>query len=248
MTIKNKNNIFRFYAFIGCVACIAGITSCGKQNVTSVPGLNIQYEVLNLSPDLGPIVLFVDYKQVSGRTSPYIFSVNQGYFYVPDVATTNPYQFRPFVPNGTVSTSLFTRSDTMRSGLKYTLFISGSYNGGGNNSTLIQTFTVDTAAVPGSGRGKIRFVDVSPTAAAGLDVYANGTKAFSNIPYKTVSKYIEIPNGNYDVQITATGKSAILKDMPAVSIQDGRLYTLYAYGYTSRVDSAAFNANIITNK
>ena len=247
--VKKRNiNFTWLYALIGCAVCLTWISSCGKQNVTSVPGLNIQYEVLNLSPDLGPVILFVDYKQVSGRTAPYIFSVNQGYFYVPDVATTNPYQFRPFVPNGTVSTSLFTRSDTMRSGLKYTLFISGSYNGGSKNNTLIQTFTVDTAGVPAVGRGKIRFVDISPTATAGLDVYANGTKAFSNVPYKAVSKFIEIPNGNYDLQITATGQSAILKDMPAVSIQDGRLYTLYAYGYTSRIDSAAFNANIIINK
>lgn len=242
--IKNK----RLLTLIVCAALVAGLSSCGKQNATSRPGLNIQYQVLNLSPDLGPIALFIDYKQVNGTTSPYTFSVNQGYFYVPDVPSlATPYQFRPFVRNGTVSTSLFTRSDTLRSGLKYTLFISGSYNGGAN-STLIQTLTVDTAAVPPVGHGKIRFADMSPTATAGLDVYANGTKAFSNIPYKTVTKYLEIPNGNYDVQITAAGQTAILKDIPVVSVQDGRLYTLYAYGYTSRVDSAAFNANIIINK
>lgn len=244
---NNKNSFIWLFALMSCIAIIS---SCGKQNVTSVPGLNVQYEVLNLSPDLGPIALFVDYKQVSGRTSPYIFSVNQGYFYVPDVPSiATPYQFRPFVPNGTVSTSLFTRSDTMKSGLKYSLFISGSYNHGANNSTLVQTFTVDTVAVaPTPGRGKIRFVDVSPTATGGLDVYANGTRAFSNIPYKKVTPYMEIPIGNYDLQITSTGQTAILKDMPAVTIRDGRLYTLYAYGYTSRVDSAAFNANIILNR
>jgi len=246
MITRYKNRVIDLFAVI---VGIAILSSCGKQNVTAVPGLNIQYEVLNLSPDLGPISLFVDFKQVSGRASPYIFSVNQGYFYVPDVpSAAAPYQFRPFVLNGTVSTSLFTRSDTMKSGLKYSLFISGSYNGGTANNTLIQTFTVDTANTPAPGRGKIRFVDVSPTATAGLDVYANGTRAFSNIPYKKVTPYMEIPIGNYDMQITATGQATILKDMPAITIRDGRLYTLYAYGYTSRVDSAAFNANIILNK
>src|SRR6185312_16269482 len=222
MIIKNKNSrSLWLYAIIGCVACITAVSSCGKQPIASRAGLNIQYEVINLSPDLGPISLFVDYKQVNGRSSPYIFSVNQVYFYVPDIPLPGtPYQFRPFVPNGTISTTLFTRSDTLKSGLKYSLFISGSYNGGAAGNSLIQTFTIDTASVHATSRGKIRFVDVSPTATGGLDVYANGTKAFINIPYKGVTGYIEIPNGNYDLQITATGKSAILKDMPAIPIQD----------------------------
>jgi hypothetical protein len=239
--MKRYNIIFFsiFILFAGIL--IASITSCGKEGAASPTGLNIQYEVLNLSPDLGAIDLYIDFRQVNGLTSPYIFSVNPGYFYV--TSTDTPYQFRPYVPNATTGTTLFSRGDILKSGLKYSLFISGS----SVNNSLVQTFTVDADTIPTIGRGKIRFVNVSPTATGGLDVYANGTEAFKAVPYQYVSKYIEVPVGNYDLQINATGQTSILKELPGVTIQDGRLYTLYTYGYTNRADSAAFNAGMITN-
>jgi len=221
---------------------ISTITSCGKQGNASPQGLNIQYEILNLSPDLGPVDLYIDFKQVNGISSPDIFALNQGYFYVP--STDLPYQFRPYIPNSTSGTTLFSRSDSLKSGLKYSLFITGAVADG----SLKQIFTIDTAASPITGRGKIRFVNASPSATSGLDVYANGTLAFSNSLYPSYSKYLELPVGNYDFQITATGSSTVIKDEPMVTIQDGRLYTLYTYGYTTRADSAAFNAGVITNK
>ena len=46
------------------------VTSCGKQSA-SPAGLNVRYEVLNLSPDLSPVNLFIDFKQVNGQ--PYVF-------------------------------------------------------------------------------------------------------------------------------------------------------------------------------
>src|SRR5665213_2830158 len=228
--MKRANIIFFSIILFSAGILIASITSCGKQTLASPKGLNIQYEVLNLSPDLRAIDLYIDYKQVNGPTSPYIFSINPGYFYI--TSTDTPYQFRPYIPNASSGSVLFSRSDILKSGLKYSLFISGSKA----NNSLVQTFTVDADTIPTIGRGKIRFINVSPTATGGLDVYANGTPAFKGVPYKYVSKYIEVPVGNYDLQINATGQTSILKELPGITIQDGRLYTLYAYGYTNRAD------------
>src|SRR3984893_3769480 len=139
---------------------------------------------------------------------------------------------------------LFSRNDSLKIGLKYTLYITGNVA----NNSLKQIFTVDTATLATVGRGKVRFVNASPTGTGGLDVTANGTLAFSNVVYLNYSKFIELPAGNYDFKINATGSPNILKDMPAVTIQDGRAYTLYAYGYTTRIDTAAFNAAMITNQ
>ena len=63
-----------------------------------------------------------------------------------------------------------------------------------------------------------------------------------------MSDYLEVPVGNYDVQINETGSTNLIKEMPLVTVQDGKLYTLYTYGYSNRADSAAFNSAIITNK
>jgi len=213
------------------------LTSCGKSTTGNAELINIQYQVINLSPDLYPVNLFINFNQVN--TSPYIFDVPQGYFYVPSVDT--PFQIRSALNSGT---TLLHRDDILTPGAKYTLYLIGDYSLG-TDTTLL---TVDTAVSPPAGRGALRFVNVSPTAIGGLDVYANGTRAFSSLVYKQVSKYISLPAGNYDLQIDATGTTTILNEQPAVTIQNGRLYTLYAYGYTSRADSAAFATQVTTNK
>ena len=83
--------------------------------------------------------------------------------------------------------------------------------------------TVDTVLSPPAGTGGLRFVNVSPTALGGLDVYANGTKAFSSLVYKQVSKnYLYLPAGNYALQAdTANGDLTCRFTMPS----DTRLLT-----------------------
>ncbi|HEY2580360.1 MAG TPA: DUF4397 domain-containing protein [Mucilaginibacter sp.] len=238
MNRKNSNNKFTgLFLFIAMVLIIPIIFSCSKSGNASASGTNVQYHVLNLSPDLSPVNLFIDFKQANA--SPFVFNIDQGYFYVPSVDL--PYQFRSALVGGTV---LFERSDSLKAGLKYTLFIIGNQG----NSSVKQIFTVDTASLPAVGRGKLRFVNASPTGTSGLDVFANGTQAFSNVLYTNYSKFIELPAGNYDIQINTTGASNVLKDLNPVTIQDGRIYTLYAFGYSNRVDTAAFNAAVITNR
>ncbi|MDB5006369.1 MAG: hypothetical protein JWQ84_3354 [Mucilaginibacter sp.] len=240
MALKYKDKILAgFFLCAFCGWLLTNLTSCGKASTASPTGLNIRYEVLNLSPDLFPVNLFIRFTQVNTVGNPFVFAVPHGYFYVPYVDT--PYQYRS---NSVAGLTLFSRDDVVKSGLTYSLFIVGARS----DNSLTQLFTVDTASEPALGRGKVRFINVSPTGVSGLNVSANGTPAFSNIVYLKYSKYLELPIGNYDFKINSTGSSAILKDLPGVTIQDGRLYTIYAYGYTTRSDSAAFNAGVITNK
>lgn len=242
MASKDKNNILIWlFLFVAGAFLLTNITSCGKNGNASPTGLNIQYQILNLSPDLSPINLFIDFKQVNALTNPFVFNVNHGYFYVPSIDT--PYQIRSALTSGTPISAL-TRDDILKSGAKYSLFITGTVA----DNSLYEIFMVDTSKLPTVGRGKLRFVNASPSATGGLDVYANGTLAFPGIVYKKYSDYLELPNGNYDLQLTATGSNTVIKDLPAVTIQDGRLYTFYAYGYTTRTDTAAFNAAVLTNR
>ncbi|MFI5139358.1 MAG: DUF4397 domain-containing protein [Sphingobacteriales bacterium] len=242
MTGRYKSNLMLFLGLFTVGAMFSLMTSsCGKQNSASPSGLNIQYRVFNLSPDLGPINLFINYNQVNASGNPFIFGADQGYFHLPSIAI--PFQFRLATSAGTPILPL-NRSDILVSGAKYSLFISGSYL----HNTLYPVFTVDTDASPATGRGKLRFVDASPSATSGLDVYANDTLAFKGIIYKNFSKYIELPVGNYDIKIKPTGLTTTLSPQLAVTIQDGRLYTIYAYGSTTAADSSKFNAAIITNK
>jgi hypothetical protein len=213
------------------------ISSCGKGNEASPEGLNIEYEVFNLSPDIFQLDLFVNNAMVN--SSPFVFNQPQGYFYVPSVVI--PYQIRSAINTGD---TWFSLNDVLTPGAKYTLYVTGNIA----NNTQDTLLTVDTALTPPLGHGGIRFVNVSPTAAGGLDMYLNGTRADSAILYRKYSIFTTVPVGNYDVQIDATGTKTILNEMPTVTVQDGRLYTIYAYGYSTRTDTAAFSAGIVTNR
>lgn len=67
--------------------------------------------------------------------------------------------------------------------------------------------------------------------------------------YKKVSGYVEVPAGIYDFKITATGAPAsVLTDLSRITVQDGKLYTLFTKGLVGRTDTAALSLNVITNK
>jgi len=234
---KQKGIALLFACFAGLLV-ISGILSCGKSNNVIPVGANIQFQVVNLSPDLRPINLWVGFIK---RNIAYSYPTPSGYFSMASVDT--PLQIRSALAN--VSTANLVSIDTLlRANVKYTLFVTGLRA----DSTITGIFTKDTSATSTPGRGKIRFVNASPRS-PNLDVTANGTLAFTNRTYKSVSKFIEIAPGSYEFKITPTGTSTnVLKTLPQVSVQDGKLYTIYSYGIAGRIDSAAFGAGVIANK
>ncbi|QLG89223.1 DUF4397 domain-containing protein [Chitinibacter bivalviorum] len=66
--------------------------------------------------------------------------------------------------------------------------------GGGSGST------------PAASTAQIRVVHLSPDA-PNVDVYANGAKALSNVPYKAASGLLTVPAGDLAVKVTPTGST-----------------------------------------
>jgi hypothetical protein len=238
-TAKNKNNILT-YLFLCCagILVVPFMVSCGKSAVSAATGSNIQLQVLNLSPDLLPVNVYVGY--IKRSATNYSYPAASGYF---SIAADTPIQIRS--SSAAISTTNWvTVHDTLKPNVKYTLFVTGFRA----DSTITSIFTTDVAAASTVGRGKIRFVNSSPRS-PGLDVTANGTPAFSNIAYKKVSPFIEVPPGNYEFRITAAGASSSFSyKLPNIPVQDGKIYTLYSYGVVGRVDSAGFGAAVLSNK
>jgi len=221
------------------------ISSCGKTNTVN-PSTNIRYQIINLSPDLGSVDLYLNYQKFNG--SSIFYPTSSGYFTLPSVIT--PFQIRPgstLVPGTVVSTAnLFVIDSVLHANRRYTLFIAGLANT--TPDSLSYLFTKDdTASNPTTGRGKVRFINASPRS-KGLDVVANGTAAFTKQLFLKPSSYLELPVGNYDFQIYPTGTTAtVLSDLQNVTIQDGKLYTIYTYGLAGKADSLAFGSAVISN-
>lgn len=240
MANKNKSSVLVFLFLCGLgIMVIPFITSCGKGTSTLPAGSNVQLQILNLSPDLLPVNLYVAFNKQSTRL--YSYPTPSGYFTLANIDT--PLQVRS--ANTAISITSWATIDTvLKANTKYSLFITGLRS----DKSVTSIFTIDTAAASVGGRGKVRFINASPRS-PGLDVTANGTTAFTNQAYKVVSKFIEVPPGNYEFKITPNGSPInILSDLKNITIMDGKLYTLYCYGLVGRVDTTAFGAGVLTNK
>ncbi|GAA4331165.1 hypothetical protein GCM10023149_36820 [Mucilaginibacter gynuensis] len=219
------------------------ISSCGKQGTINPTESKIQYQVLNLSYDVLPVYLYVNFLK-QGNT--YSYPSASGYFDLNTIDT--PFQIRS-AATASVTNLLRIDSSRLNRNTKYSLYIVGTRK----NNDLSYLFTVDTSTIPPIGKGKIRFVNAAPTVAGtsdqGLNLAANGTNAFRQQKYKSVSNYIEIPAGVYNFQVSGSNPpNGIIKELKRTTINDGGLYTLYTYGLAGRVDTAAFGFAILTNR
>ena len=241
---RNNNNLlaYLFVAVTGVFSVGCLLSSCGKTTILP-PASNILYQVVNLSPDLLPVDLYIDLAKKN--TVSFSYPTPSGYFGLTSIDP--PFLIRSSSP--LISTAnILSIPDTLRNNMRYTLFITGLRNNVRPQDSVTYIFTRDTASAATAGRGKIRFVNASP-GSGGLDITANGTTAFANQVYKNVSKFIEVPAGNYDFRIYPTGiTTTLLSDLPGITVQDGKLYTLYCRGVIGRTDSAAFGSAVIANK
>lgn len=229
----------------GFVFMMYVLASCNGNSTTVSPSSSTtKLVVINASPDVGPIQAYIN-TYVLGITTG--TSAQRTYFRY----STTPVYYS--IGTGLLTLQLRTEnskiqysSDTVTtvSNRGYSLFMVGLAAKDSITSLLVK----DDPTPPALGKGRMRFINVSPRT-QGMDVYVNGALGFTKIAYKGISPYIELPAGIYDFKMTATGSAANgLADLPRITIQDGKVYTLYSKGMVGRIDTAAIGLNIITNK
>ncbi|MFD0792375.1 DUF4397 domain-containing protein [Mucilaginibacter litoreus] len=240
MVNKYHNGVlFYLLLLVMGVMIIPVLASCSKDSISS-SGLNARLQIVNLSPDIQPVNLLAKYVRVS--TNTYTYPNASGYFLLNTVNV--PFQIRNVQSATDLNpTNLVTIEDTIRPRVPYTLFITGLKA----DSSLTSVLTVDTGAIPAIGRGKVRLVNGMP-GSSGLRITFNDTVAFKNVAYKSVTDYIEVTAGSYNINITAANApTTVLTSIPNYNILDGKLYTIYAYGLSNRADSARYGSGIILN-
>jgi len=89
---------------------------------------------------------------------------------------------------------------------------------------------------------RVRVIHASPDA-PNVDVYANGSRVLSNVPYKAASDYLSIPAGTYKLEVFAAGTSAnpvISLDAP---LAEGKDYTVVALDRVATLKNRVFTDN-----
>ena len=72
-------------------------------------------------------------------------------------------------------------------------------------AALVLAFAVPASA--GGGTAKVRAFHNSPDTPA-VDIYVNGAKTLSDVTYGTLSGYLEVPRGTYNVQVKVAPSTA----------------------------------------
>jgi hypothetical protein len=112
----------------------------------------------------------------------------------------------------------------------------------------ITGLTLAGALVLGAGASddaRVRVIHASPDA-PNVDVYANGAKVLSDVPFEASSGYLPVPAGDYKFEVYPTGADpdttgAVLSI--DASLKAGTDYTVAAIGKVADIEAAAFVDN-----
>ena len=79
----------------------------------------------------------------------------------------------------------------------------------------------------------VRVVHASPDA-PNVDVWVDGETVLTDVPFTTVSDYLTLPAGTYNVQVTATGSTDPVIDAD-LTLEAGTSYTVAATGLVAEI-------------
>lgn len=100
------------------------------------------------------------------------------------------------------------------------------------------------AAFAQSGTAKVRVVHASPDAPA-VDVYVDGAKVLTNVPFFTASDYLDVPAGEHRFQVTPTGQPADSAVIDAkATVEAGKAYTVAATGKVADIKPTILADNL----
>jgi major membrane immunogen (membrane-anchored lipoprotein) len=197
----------------------------------STPQASVQ--VTHASPDAPAVDLIVDGAEVG---SDLAFPNSTGYLKV-DAGTRN---VKVNVAN--TSTTAIEGSVPVQANKNYSIF---AVNTVANIEPLILE---DDLTPPASGNAHVRFIHLSPDAPAVDITLTDGTIVFGDYAFKDASAFTPLPAGTYDLQVRVQGTTTVVLDLPGITVQDGKIYTVFARGLVAGAGDQALGAQIIVNK
>ncbi|MCW8803258.1 MAG: DUF4397 domain-containing protein [Ignavibacteriaceae bacterium] len=213
------------FTFVGCDDEEAPVTP------TNLPS-NSLVKVVHASPDAPGVDLLVD-NTVAGTNLT--FPNNTGYLTV-NSGTRN---IKVNV-TGTMSTVIEANVDFMQN-KNYSVFAVNSV------SNIEPLLIEDDLTAPAQGKAHVRFIHLSPDAPAVDITLTDGTVVFGNKSFKEFTAFTPLDAGSYDLQVRVAGTTTVALDLPGITLEAGKIYTVFAKGFLSGVGQQELGAEIIVN-
>lgn len=220
--------------FISMISFAAiGFTACSDDDpVSPVPTPTARVMVVHASPDAPGVDLLVD-NVVAG--SNLTFPNNTPYLEV-EAGVRNIK-----VNVAGTSTTVIGADLSIAANMAYTAFAVNTV------SNLEPLIFVDNLATPASGKAHVRFIHLSPNAPAVDITLSDGTVLFNNIAFKGSVDFTPLDAGTYPLQVRVAGTSTVALDLGNITLQAGKIYTVFARGLLGGTGTQALGAAIIVN-
>lgn len=201
--------------------------------MNSQPELS-QVMVVHASPDAPAVDLVVD-NTVAG--SGLTFPANTGYLEVP--AGTRNIKVRVTADPNLVPIEA---NLTLNANTNYSVFAIDSV------SSIEPLVIVDDLTPPAEGIAHVRFIHLSPDApAVNITTTNNASTVFGNIAFKEYTAFTPLPAGSYDLEVRLAANDGLALDLPTITLEAGKIYTVFAKGFAGGSGSEALGAEIIVN-
>jgi LPXTG-motif cell wall-anchored protein len=103
------------------------------------------------------------------------------------------------------------------------------------SAVLVLSLAMATSAMAVDGKARVRVVHASPDAPA-VDVWVNGSVAFSNAPFKGITDYAELDPASYNVQVSPTGATEPIVIDADLDLAADTDYTVVAVGLLADIE------------
>lgn len=224
-------NIFKTTTLF-IAAAIISFSSCTKKNDDTT--FYSSLSVTHASPDAPAVDIYIDNSKVT--TTPFSFSNTTGY--LKNIISGK----RNIKVNVAGTTANVINADITFDGNKsYSLFAIDSV------SKLSTILTVDDLTAPAAGKAHVRFIHLSPDAPAVDIAVVGGPVVFPNSSFKSVSAFTPLGAGTYNLEVRVAGTTNVALTLPSITLESGKIYTVYAKGFLGGTGAQALDAGIIVN-
>lgn len=223
----------RFTLPVLALFAVLPLAGCGKdENNPVAPAQQARVMAVHASPDAPAVDLLVD-GTVAG--SGLAFPGNTGYL------TVNAGTRNVKVNVSGTSTTVIDADLPVAAGANYSVFATGPV------ASIGALVIADDLTTPASGKAHVRFVHLSPDAPAVDVAVTGGPVVFANRAFREYSAFTPVDAGTYELEVRPAGSAAVVLDLPAITLQAGKIYTVFARGFVGGAGAQALGAQIIAN-
>lgn len=226
--MKIKNTLF--FGIIMVSAMV--FSSCSKEDT---PAATAKTMVVHASPDAPAVDVLIDNSTVVNNVAFPSFTTSY--------LSVNTGTRRVRVNAAGTTTSIIDVSLPFDANKNYTIFAVDSL------SKITPIRLEDDLTAPASGKAHVRFVHLSPNAPA-VDIAVTGgavISGLSNTAFKASTSFVPLDAGTFNLDVRVAGTSTVALAVPNVTLQSGKIYTIFARGFNGATGSQALGASIITH-